>query len=533
VLPRAAGPDHQAKGASVTSVPSLIARAASWYSSQVAVEDGLLTLSFADVDERSNRLANALCGLSPEPGSRVAVLSPNRGELVEIDFAIAKAGKIRVPVNTRLKDAEREYILADSGADVLIADVAYADQARQWHESIDTLRSLILLGSGFPRAGGDYDELLAAASADPVAIARTGSDGSFILYTSGTTGRPKGATSTVAGRLAATSAMLRDELIVPPGGAMVHVGSMAHGSGSKVLAYFVRGARNIPVAKWDPEGFLRLVQERRASGTFVVPTMLADLVDVLAHRQFDLSTLTSVSYGGAPIAPAKLQEAMEAIGPSLVQVYGSCEAPHPVLVLSREDHASRRGATEELTSVGRETFRSEVRLVREDGSDAPAGEPGEMWIRGPSVMADYWRNPEATAAAITDGWYKSGDVARQDPDGYHYIVDRTRDMIISGGLNIYPAEVEAAIHRHPGVADVAVIGVPSERWGEEVKAYVVTRRDAAVTAADLIEHCRAQLAGYKKPSSVEFVAALPRGSTGKVLKRELREPYWAGRDRLV
>jgi acyl-CoA synthetase (AMP-forming)/AMP-acid ligase II len=514
-------------------VPSLIARAASWYSSQVAVEDGQLTLSFADVDERSNRLANALCGLSPEPGSRVAVLSPNRSELVEIDFGIAKAGKIRVPVNTRLKDAEREYILADSGADALIADEAYADQAGQWLDSIDTLRSVILLGSGSPRAGGDYEELLAAASAAPAAVARARGDGSFVLYTSGTTGRPKGAISTVAGRLAATSAMLRDELIVPPGGAMVHVGSMAHGSGSKVLAYFIRGARNIPIAKWDPEAFLQLVQERRATGTFVVPTMLADLVDALSHRRHDLSTLTSVSYGGAPIAPAKLEEAIEAIGPSLVQVYGSCEAPHPVLVLSREDHASRRGAAAELTSVGRETFRNEVRLVREDGSDARAGEPGEMWIRGPSVMAGYWGKPDATAAAMSDGWYRSGDVARQDPDGYYYIVDRTRDMIISGGLNVYPAEVEAAIHRHPAVSDVAVIGVPSERWGEEVKAYVVARQDTHVTAADIIEHCRAQLAGYKKPSSVEFVSVLPRGSTGKVLKRELREPHWAGRDRLV
>ncbi len=516
----------------MASIPTCISRAARWFDTAVAVDDGRRTITFREVNDRSNRLANAFAQMSPGRSGRVAVLAGNRAELVEVDFAIAKAGKIRVPLNTRLTEDECRYVIADSGADILVTETDYVERAVTWLGDVDTLRRVIVMGAAGP-SGLEYEGVLSQARGQAAAVETSADEGSFILYTSGTTGRPKGALSTVGGRLAATFAMLRDELVVPVDGGMIHAGSMAHGSGSKTLAYFLRGARNLPMAKWDPDEFLATVSTKHATGSFVVPTMLTSLVDAARTGEYDLSSLCSLSYGGAPIAPGQLSEAIAAFPGALVQVYGSCEAPHPVLVFGREDHADRRGISSGVTSVGREALHCEVRLVTTEGSDAEDGELGELWIRGQNVMAGYWGNPQATAEALVDGWYRSGDVARRDDDGYFYIVDRVRDVIITGGLNVYPAEVENAIHQVPGVREVAVVGVPNEEWGEEVKAYVVMDAGVVATPDQVIDHCRTVLAGYKKPRHVEFVQDLPHGSTGKVLKRELRDKHWVGRERSV
>jgi acyl-CoA synthetase (AMP-forming)/AMP-acid ligase II len=523
----------------VTTLPGLVARAAAWYADRPAVTDAHVTLSFRDLHRRSNRLANALLGLSPEPGGRVAVLAANRAELVEIDFAISKAGKIRVPVNTRLTEAEIRYVVGDAGADVIVTDPPRRELATALAADPDGPRHVVVLpatgaggddgtaaGDGRPGGPHRYRDLLAAARDAAPAVPHPPDAGNFILYTSGTTGRPKGALATNRSRLAATMAMLTEELDVPLGGAMAHVGSMAHGSGSKVLAYLLRGARNIPVPRWDPEQFLDLVERERVTGTFLVPTMLSMLVEAAGGARRDLSSLRSVSYGGAPIAPARLEEAVARFGRALVQVYGSCEAPHPVFVLTGEQHLALSGRLRDVAPVGREALHSEVRLVAADGRDAGPGEPGEMWVRGPNVMAGYWRNPEATAAVLDgDGWYRTGDIAWRDDEHFYYIVDRSRDMIITGGLNVYPAEVENVIQQHPAVADVAVIGVPDPVWGESVKALVVRRPGARLTGEEVVAHCRRSLAGYKKPRFVEFVDGLPKGATGKTLKRELRAAH--------
>lgn len=523
----------------MTSVPALVARAAAWYGDRPAVSDEHSSRSFRELDRQSSRLAHALLALSPEPGGRVAVLSANRAELVEIDFAVSKAGKIRVPVNTRLTEPEVRYVVEDAGADVVIADPPRLELACALAGSADgAVRQVIALAAtsacddAAGRGGGGphrYGELLAAGRDTAPDLPHPPDAGNFILYTSGTTGHPKGALATNRSRLAATLAMLTEELEVPAGGAVAHAGSMAHGSGSKVLAYLLRGARNIPMPKWDPERFLDLVERERVSGTFLVPTMLGMLVEAAGARRRDLSSLRSVSYGGAPIAPAQLRAAVELFGPALVQVYGSCEAPHPVFVLTGPDHLALAGQLGEVAPVGRETLHTEVRLVTGDGREAAAGEPGEMWVRGPNVMAGYWRNPAATASVLDpDGWYRTGDIAWRDETRYHYIVDRSRDMIITGGLNVYPAEVENVIHRHPAVADVAVIGVPDPVWGESVKALVVRRTGAALTGEDVVAHCRRSLAGYKKPRLIEFLDSLPKGATGKILKRELRAAHRPG-----
>jgi acyl-CoA synthetase (AMP-forming)/AMP-acid ligase II len=511
-------------------IPHVIARAASTFGDATAVSDGRATLSFRAVHDRSNRLANALLELSPERSGRVAILTPNRLESVELDFAIAKSGKVRVPVNTRLSTEERVHILRDSGAETLVFDASEAEFVAAAREQV-SVRHLVALGAADLDRVHRYDALLAGGSASPPSVAIAPDDPSFILYTSGTTGRPKGATATQSSRWAATISMLTDEIDAAPGDAMVHVGSMAHGSGSKVLAYFLRGARNIAVDHWDPERFLALVERERATASFLVPTMISMLIEARRGNTADLSSLKTLSYGGAPIAPALLREALATFGEVFVQVYGSCEAPHPVLVMSRRDHHA--ADDRRLASVGREVAGCRVMVAGSDGEPLGAGVHGEMWIQGDNVMRGYWNNPAATHEVLVRGWYRSGDVATHDGEGFFTIVDRERDMIISGGLNVYPAEIEAALHRHPAVLDCAVFGVPDEKWGEAVCAAIVLRAGAVATEAEIVEHCRPLLAGYKKPRRVEFHEQLPKGATGKTLKRALRDPHWAGQSRAV
>lgn len=514
------------------TIPALIDRAAAWFGDATAVEFADQTLSFRDVGERSSRLANALIALSPESRGRVAILSPNCLEWVEIDFAIAKAGKVRVPINTRLADEEREYVLADSGAETLIFAPQFASFVESVRDRLPALRNVIALGDA-DTDGMRYETVLGAAVAATPCLDHPLHAPNFILYTSGTTGRPKGATATNLSRLTATQNMLAEEIEAVPGDAMVHAGSMAHGSGSKILAYFVRGARNIPMAKFDPEAFLALVEEKHATATFLVPTMIAMLLEAAQGSNADVGSLKTISYGGAPITADRLREALERFGNVFVQVYGSSEAPHPVLVLRKQDHIVTAEAAQRLESLGREVAMAEVRIVDGDDLDVEAGERGEMLIRGDNVMAGYWGNDAATSEVLRDGWYHTGDVVRRNEHGFYYMVDRVRDMIISGGLNVYPAEVEAALRRHPAVKEAAAVGVPDERWGESVKAFVVLHDGAAATEGEILGEAQHHLAGYKKPRSLAIVGALPKGATGKILKRDLRDPHWQSLGRQV
>ncbi len=516
----------------VPSIGVLIDRTAKAFSSRIAVSEGDRVQTFATLNERSNRLANALTSLTTTGDARVAILLANQLEFVEIDFAIAKAGRVKLPINPRLLHGEREWVLANSRAEVLFFDASFSDFVDAARPSLPDLKHLVVLGGEHPGAV-EYEKLVAQGSAELPRIQRDETDPSFILYTSGTSGKPKGAVSSVGARRAATSTMLAQELDVAAGDSMIHVGSVAHGSGSKILAYYLSGAQNRMVRKWDPDQFLWLVANAGGTGSFMVPTMMASLSEAARATDYDLRSLKTISYGGAPISPARLREALETIGHVFVQVYGSCEAPHPLAILNVEDHREALQDDARLSSVGRVTHSTEIRLVGEDGSEVAVGEKGEMVVRSSHLMSGYWDAPRASAEVLRDGWYSTGDVARVDEAGFLTIVDRTRDLIISGGLNVYPAEVEAAIHEHPAVREVAVIGVPDEEWGESVKAFVVVREGAGVSESDVIEHCRERLAGYKKPRFVEFSDELPKGSSGKILKRVLRDAHWEGAERRV
>lgn len=510
----------------------LVSRASAAYRNDVAVVDGTLQRTFGEVEDRSNRLANVFGGLVARAGARVALLMSNCAQFVESDLAILKAGLVKVPINPRLTESEREHILRHSGAELVVFAPEHAAFVAAMRDRVPTLRQAVALGPCDLDVPA-YEELLTAASAREPRLTIDPDAPSFILYTSGTTGRPKGAVSTFRSRLAATVHMLADELDVREGDGMVHVGHLSHGSGSKILAFYLRGARNIVVPKFDPEAFFDVVARERGTGSFMVPTMLGLLCDSPARQGKDIGSLRTVSYGGAPIAPALLRRAVETFGPIFVQVYGSCEAPHPVTVMRKDEHVRYLGDDKHLSSLGREATAVEVRLVNAEGEEVAEGTAGEILIRGGNVMQGYWNDPGATADVFRGDFYRSGDAAVRGDDGYLYMVDRVRDLIITGGLNVYPAEVEAALLSHPAIAEAAVIGVPDEVWGENVKAFVSLRPGMTCTADELIEHSRKRLAGYKKPKSVEFLATLPKGSTGKILKREIREKYWAGRSRAV
>lgn len=515
------------------TLPLLVTRAASWHRDRVALEDEAgRRLTFDQVEARSNRLANALRHLSPAQNVCVGALLPNSIEFVECDFAIAKAGKVVVPISPRLAGEEIAHILRDCAAETLIFHADSAATVHALRDRLGDLRHLVVV-EGEAEGAQSYEELLSRASDRPTGVDVSPGAPGLIRYTSGTTGRPKGATLSQRGRVAQMASMLTDELDLLPDDTMLHVGPLAHASGTKVLPYYVRGARNLLHRAFDPERFLWTVEHEHATGSFLVPTMLGMLLAVPGLRAARLDALRNVTYGGAPASPDKLREALGVFGPVLVQIFGSAEASHPVTTLKKHEHLVPPGKDARLGSAGREVTRTIVRLVADDGREVSPGDVGEVWVRSEHLMMGYWENPAATAEVVRDGFVRTGDLARRDEDGFLYIVDRKRDMIISGGFNIYPAEVEAALHAHPAVLDVAVIGVPDEQWGEAVKAFVVLRPGQTAGEQELIEHCRRHIASYKKPRSVEFLDALPKGATNKILKRALAEPFWQGRERRV
>ena len=502
------------------SLPDLVSRALRRYRAAPAVVDGGRVETFAEVDERSRRFAAALEAKGVRPGARVALLLTNRLEFVELDVAILRAGLVRVAVNPWLTADEREYILRDCAAEVLVTEARFVEEAVSLRDEVDSLEHLVVVDGAASDRWDLLDGLIRAArpgGALPVDAAPERP--SLILYTSGTTGRPKGATWTFGGRLASTRTMLADELQIDERDGMLHVGPMSHGSGSKTLAFILRGARNIPVPAFDTGLIADAVENAGGTCSFMVPTMISRLVAEPAEVRARLAGIRHVSYGGASMPRPTIDAAIEQFGPVFCQVYGSSEAPHPVTLLTAREHL----VPEFRDTIGRESSGVAISIRDSEGQVVPDGEPGELWVRGANVMSGYWGAEEASAAALVDGWYRSGDVGVRDDQGYLRIVDRVKDLIITGGMNVYPAEVERVLRQHAAVADVCVIGAPDPEFGEAVTAFVVRRAGADPDEAALIDHARSGIAGYKKPRRIVFVDELPRGSTGKVAKAALRE----------
>lgn len=486
--------------------------------------------TFEELDIEACRCANALRELGIGSQDRVAYLDRNAPEYFTYLYGIAKLGAVSVAVNWRLAPQEMEYILNHSEAKVLLVGDTFLGQLAQMNLQLD---KVIVLGdpgdSGYP----SHDQWLAGADTTDPMVPVSPSDTCYQLYTSGTTGLPKGVETTHENFLS----FMRDGLApIRISAASVNLVCMPlfhiSGSGWGVLGQYF-GAESILLRDVDLPEILRVIPEHRVTHTIFVPAVLQFLLGVDGVEQVDFSSLESVLYGASPITEAVLTKAMRVMGGRFFQVYGLTETTGGVTMLLPEDHDPGGPKSRLLRSCGRPIKHHEVRVVEpESGRDLADGEVGEILIRGPQVMKGYWRNPEATEQSIDrDGWFRSGD-AGYLRDGYLYIHDRVKDMIISGGENIYPAEIENVLMKHPDIVDAAVIGVPDERWGETVKA-VITRSSRKLTDEEVVSFCRRQLAHYKCPTSVDWMEQIPRNPSGKILKTELRKPYWEGRERFV
>ena len=477
-------------------IGALVRRAAIHHGPLPCLTEGGQTLSYAAFDAATDRLGNTLLARGLRPGDRVGVLLPNSIACIIAYYALAKAGLVRVGMNTRETLAEHNYKLADSESRAVI------------HAGLDGLVPQIQIGPD------ELAAMIADGDAGPCAVDRALDAPYRLGYTGGTTGQPKAVTLTTRGELAELSAFLTD--LVPGirrGDTFLHAAPIAHASGAFFLPALVRGARSLVMTKFDCAEFIALAQGEQATMTFLVPTMLAMLLESpgIDAAQF---SFTRIAYGASPIAQAVLQRAEARFGRVFVQTYGQAESPMVITCLAPEDH-DRTG------SCGRPFTIVEVAVLDDDDREVPVGETGEICCRGPQTMACYWNRPEATAQVFRNGWLHTGDVGRMDADGFFYILDRKNDLLISGGYNIYPREVEDVLLAFPGVVEAAVVGLPDAVWGDRVHA-VVAGRDGLDSAA-LLAHARAHLAGHKCPKGIEIWPDLPKSGAGKIMRRTVRD----------
>ncbi|MET8469483.1 o-succinylbenzoate--CoA ligase [Streptomyces sp. NPDC006422] len=465
------------------------------------------TYTYADLHARTTRLAHALRARGVRRGDRVAHLGPNHPSYLETLFAAGTLGAVFVPLNTRLSTPELAYQIRDSGATTLL-HTGNTDAARALSVPL-TIEA----------EGPSYDELLASAPSDPIDEAVAADDVCLIMYTSGTTGRPKGAMLTHANLTWNAVNVLVDHDLIADEVALVSA-PLFHTAGLNMLTLpvLLKGGTCVLVESFDPAATFDLVQRHRVTFMFGVPTMFDLLARQPAWETADLSSLRILTCGGAPVPPPLISTYQER-GLTFLQGYGMTEAAPGTLFLDAEHAVSKAG------SAGVPHFFSDVQVVGPDLSPVDVGETGEVVVRGPHVMPGYWGLPAETEAAFTDGWFRTGDAARVDPDGYVTIVDRFKDMIISGGENIYPAEIEAALLAHPDVAECAVIGVPDTKWGEVPRAVVVPAPGSTPDASALLSSLTGQLAKYKIPKSLTFTDELPRTASGKLIKSRLRDTY--------
>ncbi len=487
--------------------------------------------TFAELDRRANRVANGLIDEGLRPETRIALLDKNSDSFFEVLFGAAKSNIVLSVVNWRLAPAEMAYVINDAMAEILFVGEEFFSHIEQILGDLKTVKKIIALDGS--REGWESYEVWRDRQRDQDPMLEiAGSDVALQLYTSGTTGNPKGAQLTSDNFLALLPVGVRlwgnwrsedVNLVCMP---LYHIG----GTGWGLVGFYI-GALSVITRETSPVEILQVIARHRVTKTFFVPALILFLLQNPDIKKTDLSSLELIVYGASPIPIDLLRSAMKVFKCGFAQVYGLTETTGAFTYLAPEEHDA--DGNEQMRSCGKPYDVVEVRVVDAEGRALAAGEVGEIVCRSPQVMKGYWNLPDATASAIRDGWFYTGDAGYFDEEGYLYIHDRLKDMIISGGENIYPAEVESALFSHPAVADVAVIGVPDEKWGEAVKAIVVKKAGAEVTEEDIIAFARERMAHYKAPRSIDFVEALPRNPSGKILKRELRKPYWEGRNRQV
>ena len=483
--------------------------------------------SYRRVDELSNRIANVLLGAAGVAvGDRVGLLMNNSQYTLPVDFACAKARVARTPLNARLAAAEQRQMLDIVGADVLIFTADLATRAAELARALPRLRLFCL---GHAEGAADLLGLAAQAAPDDPGLPVVGDDVVLTLFTSGTTGKLKAAVHTQATFGAVASNILNNLIDLQRGEIMLHAASLIHASGTFILPTWLRGGITAILPGFEPQAFLRAIERWRPRSLHLVPTMIQMLLDEPAPLTADMGLVETIVYGASPMPRPLIERGLARLGPVFVQYYGQSEAPLCIAALGKADHDGAR-----LSAAGRVAGDCEVRLVDDAGNDAAPGAAGEIVLRAPFAMTGYFGRDALDAETwLPGGWLRTRDIGRFDDDGFLYLVDRTSDMIVTGGYNVYPREVEDVLGSHPAVREVVVVGLPDEKWGEAVTAFVALHPGTTFDEAALIDHARPHLAGYKLPKSVRVIDEVPKSAVGKLLRRAVREPFWAGRERAI
>lgn len=506
------------------------------FPNRVAIIDGDSRYTYREFGERVQRLAGSLQEMGIQKGDRVGLLMLNSFHYLEIFYASYLIGAVMVPINFRLSGPEVSFILRDAGVKVLFYHREFQQLINLFRTDVDSIEQYVLAELA-PIAASDalfYEDLLDREVAWKE-VALSENDLAGIFYTGGTTGLPKGVMLSHK-NLLVNAFQISLAIDLRQDDIYLHAAPMFHlADGANTVSLTLAGAAHAHVRAFDPKRVLETIQQEKVSSITLVPTMINMLVNHPEVSEYDLSSLKRLLYGASPIPAEVLKKAMTVLDCKFYQAYGMTEAS-PVLTVMRPEHHVTDGdpkAMKRLGSCGQPIYNVELKIVDPEGNEVPNGAVGEIIARAPNIMQGYWNRPEETADALRDGWYWTGDMAAMDEERFVYIIDRKKDMIVSGGENVYSVEVENVIYQHPAVMEAAVIGVPDEIWGESVKAIVVAKPGSELNEAELIAFCRNYLANFKVPKSVEFVETLPKSGAGKILKRSLRDPFWTGRNRNV
>jgi acyl-CoA synthetase (AMP-forming)/AMP-acid ligase II len=492
--------------------------------------------TYGESDSRADALAHELVELELEHGDRVAVLMENRPEVMEALFGCWKAGLAATPLNARFTAQEIEYHVADSRARVVVVGEELAAVLAELRGVLPSVEHVIQVGGETLEGHISWDDVMSRyAGSRFTSVAVEPDELAWLAYTSGTTGRPKGAMLTHGVLISEVLGMLADFFPLELEHVGIHAAPLTHGSGHVGLVFVAKGCSQVILSRtgFDVSRFLEMVERHRVNALFLVPTMVKMITNHPDVDRRDLSSLRWVFYGGSPMYVDDIRQAQQKLGSIFIQGFGQTESPMTGTVLPASEHDPDGSLAYRLASCGRARTGIQVRILDEHDRPAATGEIGEICIRGATVMKGYWERPEETAETLRNGWLHTGDLGRMDDLGYVYILDRSKDMVISGGLNVYPREIEEVILTHPEIVEACVFGIPDAKWGEAVTAHVVVAAGSHLDEAQVRRYLADRLAGFKRPKRIEFVHELAKTPYGKIDKKLIRAAYWEGHDRLV